>query len=157
MRLPAALFALLLLIAIAPTARAQTIDPGMSRSQVIERLGTPFAERSSGAFTYLFYSNGRERTVGMSDLVILQHGAVVDALFRSPARSYSGRSSSPDGVEPVKSAPGGERLGVPVAQGITPMPAAPPPNAAPGSNASPALPDSARPAVPPPADTTRKP
>lgn len=157
MRRPFALVAALLFTALASAAHAQTIDPGMSRTQVIERLGTPFAERTSGAFTYLFYSNGRERAVGMSDLVILQHNAVVDAIFRSPARSYTGRSSSPEGVEAVKSAPGGERLGVPVAQGITPMPAAPPPNATPASNPTPAPPDSARPAEPPPADTTRKP
>jgi hypothetical protein len=139
-------------------ATAQSIDPGMNKSQVIERLGKPFAERTSGAFTYLFYSNGREQTAGMSDLVILQHDAVVDAIFRSPSRSYSGSSSSPEGVIPAKSAPGGERLGVPVAQGITPMPPSPAPAAAPYTGAKPP-PDSARvPAeAPAPADTTRKP
>ena len=106
-----------LLIAIAADgvrgAAAQSIDPGMTKSQVIERLGAPAAERSTGAYTYLFYQNGREYTVGMSDLVILQNGAVVDAIFRSAAREYTGSSSSPDGVMPANSAPSGERLVVP--------------------------------------------
>jgi outer membrane protein assembly factor BamE (lipoprotein component of BamABCDE complex) len=95
------------------SAAAQSIDPGMTKSQVVERLGHPFAERSSGAYTYLFYQNGRERTAGMSDLIILQNDAVVDAIFRSPARQYTGRSSSPEGVTPANSAPSGERLAVP--------------------------------------------
>ena len=123
-----------LLIAIAAAgaqgAAAQSIDPGMTKSQVIERLGVPAAERVSGAYTYLFYQNGREYTVGMSDLVILQNNAVVDAIFRSAAREYTGRSSSPEGVMPANSAAGGERLGVPVSnasQPATPVPASPPP------------------------------
>ena len=42
--------ALLLAIAAAGVqgAAAQSIDPGMTKSQVIERLGAPAAERSSG-------------------------------------------------------------------------------------------------------------
>jgi hypothetical protein len=113
-----------LLIAIAAAgeqgAAAQSIDPGMTKSQVIERLGAPAAERSSGAYTYLFYQNGRERTAGMSDLVIFQNGAVVDAIFRSAAREYTGSSSSPDGVMPANSAASGERL-------VMPVPASQPP------------------------------
>ena len=31
----------------------------------------------------------------MNDLVILRNDAVVDAIFRSPSRRYSGQSSSP--------------------------------------------------------------
>lgn len=108
-------------------APAQSIDPGMTKAQVIERLGAPAAERSSGAYTYLFFQNGRERTVGMSDLVILQNGAVVDAIFRSDARAYTGRSSSPDGVMPANSAAGGERLAIPVMSSSQPAPASPPP------------------------------
>jgi hypothetical protein len=95
-------------------AEAQYIDPGMSKSQVVERLGKPWAERSSGTFTYLFYSNGREEAVGMSDLIILQNDAVVDAIFRSPSRQYTGKSSSPEGKMPQNSAPSGERLGIPM-------------------------------------------
>jgi outer membrane protein assembly factor BamE (lipoprotein component of BamABCDE complex) len=106
-----------LLIAVAATgvqrAAAQSIDPGMTKAQVIERLGYPAAERTSGAFTYLFYQNGRERTVGMSDLVTLQNNAVIDAIFRSSERQYTGRSSSPEGVMPANSAPSGERLAMP--------------------------------------------
>ncbi|HEY7408563.1 MAG TPA: hypothetical protein VH638_09870 [Gemmatimonadaceae bacterium] len=124
-----------LLIALAAAgvqgAAAQSIDPGMTKSQVIERLGAPAAERSSGPYTYLFYQNGRERTAGMSDLVILQNDAVVDAIFRSAARQYTGASSSPEGKMPANSAPTGERLALPVAtqapaQGA-PAPASPPP------------------------------
>jgi outer membrane protein assembly factor BamE (lipoprotein component of BamABCDE complex) len=94
-------------------AAAQSIDPGMTKGQVIERLGAPASERSTGPYTYLFYHNGRERTVGMSDLVILQNDNVVDAIFRSAERQYTGRSSSPEGVMPANSAPSGERLGLP--------------------------------------------
>ena len=123
-----------LLIAIAAAgvqgAAAQSIDPGMTKSQVFERLGVPAAERTSGAFTYLFYQNGREYSVGMSDLVILQNNAVVDAIFRSAAREYTGRSSSPEGVMPANSAAPGERLAMPVSTGsqpAAPIPASPPP------------------------------
>ena len=119
-----------LLIAIAAAgvqaAVAQSIDPGMTRSQVIERLGAPAAERTSGPYTYMFYQNGRERTAGMSDLVILQNDAVVDAIFRSSMREYTGRSSSPEGVMPANSATSGERLAVPVSN-PQPVPASPPP------------------------------
>ena len=125
---------LALLIAIAAAgvqgAAAQSIDPGMTKSQVIERLGAPAAERTSGAYTYLFYQNGRERTAGMSDLVILQNDSVVDAIFRSTERQYTGSSSSPDGVIPAKSAPSGERLGVPMGSAASP-PAPGPANSAP--------------------------
>ena len=115
-----------LLIVLAATgvqrAAAQSIDPGMTKAQVIERLGYPAAERSSGAYTYLFYQNGRERTVGMSDLVTLQNNAVVDAIFRSSERQYTGRSSSPEGVMPANSAPSGERLAMPVPADTTRSP-----------------------------------
>ena len=110
-------------------AQAQYIDPGMTKSQVIERLGKPWAERTSGAFTYLFYSNGRERAVGMSDLVILQNDAVVDAIFRSEARQYTGASSSPEGKMPQNSAPAGERLAIPVSSPAQAPPASAPPPA----------------------------
>jgi hypothetical protein len=121
-----------LLIAIAAAgvqgAAAQSIDPGMTKGQVIERLGQPAAERSSGAYTYLFYQNGRERTAGMSDLVILQHDAVVNAIFRSPARAYTGSSTSPEGVMPVNSAQSGERLAMPVTSAPPPASPAPAPD-----------------------------
>jgi hypothetical protein len=105
-----------LLIAVAAAGAqgvaAQSIDPGMTKSQVIERLGAPHTERSAGAYTYLFYQNGVEYEAGMSDLVILQNDSVIDAIFRS-GRQYTGKSSSPEGVVPANSAPAGERLTMP--------------------------------------------
>jgi hypothetical protein len=91
-------FALVLLCAAAVSARGQapkSIDPGMSQAQVVERLGDPTLSRSSGDFTYLFYKNGCVRSCGIDDVVILRKDSVVDALFRSPERAYSGKSSSP--------------------------------------------------------------
>ncbi len=90
---------LLFALIFVPSAVAQTgavqIDPGMSRAQVIERLGRPATERASNGFTYLFFINGCERTCGMNDLVTLKGDSVVDAIFRAPSRTYSGRSTSP--------------------------------------------------------------
>jgi outer membrane protein assembly factor BamE (lipoprotein component of BamABCDE complex) len=79
------------------------VDPGMSKAQVIAKLGKPASERTRGEFTYLFYSNGMEKQVGMSDIVTLQNDKVVDAVFRSPRRTYSGTSSSPRAI-PAKEA-----------------------------------------------------
>jgi hypothetical protein len=64
-------------------AQAGSIDPGMSKAEVIERLGKPVGERQSGQYRYLFYRNGCEVKCGMQDLVILQDDMVVDAIFRS--------------------------------------------------------------------------
>jgi hypothetical protein len=88
----------LLALVFASPAMAQPpvqIDPGMTRAQVVERLGNPATERSSNGFTYLFFINGCERTCGMNDLVTLRGDSVVDAIFRAPQRTYSGRSTSP--------------------------------------------------------------
>ena len=73
----------------------QTIEPGMSQAQVVERLGQPVAVRTYGSFTYLLYKNGCEKRCGMNDLVVLDSDKVVDAVFRSSARKYAGTSSSP--------------------------------------------------------------
>lgn len=79
-----------------PAAKpAATIDPGMSRSQVVAALGQPYSSRSRGSFTYLLYKNGCQKTCGMDDLVVLDSDKVVDAVFRSTSRRYSGTSSSP--------------------------------------------------------------
>jgi hypothetical protein len=72
-----------------------TIDPGMSRDQVVAKLGEPLSARSSDGHMYLFYRNGCEKKCGMNDLVVLDSGKVVDAVFRSPSRKFSGASSSP--------------------------------------------------------------
>ena len=85
-------------------ARAQTapsIDPGMTREQVEERLGTPSGESHAGSFTYLFYENDCARTCGIDDLVVLERNTVTDAIFRSPRRTYTGISSSPHALQPV--------------------------------------------------------
>lgn len=79
------------------------IDPGMTRAEVVERLGKPLNERKSGEHTYLFYRNGCEKSCGMNDLVVLDDGKVSDAIFRAAGRHYSGNSSSPTGVKPARS------------------------------------------------------
>lgn len=95
-------FALLLalLAPIGAPLRAQTVDPGMSRADVVRLLGKPTGERSSGNHTYLFYRNGCERSCGMQDLVVLDDGKVTDAIFRAAGRRFSGTSSSPAQVPP---------------------------------------------------------
>src|SRR3569833_2498756 len=89
---------------VALTAQAQsgagTIDPGMTRAQVIERLGKPATVRTYQGSTYLMYSNKCGKKCGMQDLVILEHDSVVDAVLRSPDRHYTGTSSSPEATAP---------------------------------------------------------
>jgi len=92
---------LALLCALAAPAAAQapkSIDPGMSESKVVERLGAADASRSAGDFKYLFYHNNCIRQCGMDDVVILQKDSVVDAMFRSADRTYTGKSSSPQAI-----------------------------------------------------------
>ena len=92
---------LALLSALAAPAAAQapkSIDPGMSEARVVERLGAADASRSAGDFKYLFYHNNCIRQCGMDDVVILQKDSVVDAMFRSPERAYTGKSSSPRAI-----------------------------------------------------------
>lgn len=107
-----------LLLAGSAAANAQTIDPGMSKEQVVEKLGKPAAERTRGSYTYLFYVNGCERKCGMNDMVTLENDAVTDAIFRTSRRQFSGTSSSPNGVtpEPTRMSGGGE-LNVPASGG----------------------------------------
>ena len=81
-------------------ASAQSIDPGMSRDEVVAQLGRPVGERTTGPRTYLFYRNGCEQRCGMHDLVVLESGGVVDAIFRKAGRRYTGESSSPVAVAP---------------------------------------------------------
>ena len=84
----------------APAAAQAVIDPGMTRAQVIAKLGPPAVERTTDGATFLFYRNGTERRVGMNDVVILEGDKVVDAVLRSAARRYSGTSSSPVAIPP---------------------------------------------------------
>ena len=88
----------LTLLANAVVAGAQgtgTISPGMSRAKVVAALGAPTTERTVADFRYLFYQNSCGKECGMNDLVILKNDAVVDAIFRSSSRRYTGKSSSP--------------------------------------------------------------
>ena len=88
----------LILLAHAAVAGAQgagTISPGMSRAKVVAALGAPNTERTVAEFRYLFYRNACGKECGMNDLVILRNDAVVDAIFRSTSRRYTGQSSSP--------------------------------------------------------------
>jgi hypothetical protein len=103
MRRPLVLAALLAFAAApATSAAAQTkdniIDPGMSKTQVIEHLGQPQSLKTADTTLYMYYRNGCEKTCGMNDVVILVHDKVVDAIFRDPSRKYTGESSSPNQV-----------------------------------------------------------
>ena len=78
-----------------------TIDPGMTRAQVVATLGEPLSAHSYDGHTYLLYKNGCEKKCGMNDLVVLDSGKVVDAVFRSRVRHYTGTSSSPRMISAV--------------------------------------------------------
>src|SRR6185312_11560237 len=105
---------------VAVTAHAQsgsgTIDPGMTRAQVIERLGKPATVRTYQGSTYLMYSNKCGKKCGMQDLVILEHDSVVDAVLRSPERHYSGTSSSPEATAPNARTQRNQSLALPDSQ-----------------------------------------
>ncbi|HTE43945.1 MAG TPA: hypothetical protein VK636_01775 [Gemmatimonadaceae bacterium] len=106
----------LLCVAALPLAAqaGATIDPGMTRDQVVAKLGEPLSAKAYQGFTYLLYKNGCEKTCGMNDLVVLDSGKVVDAVFRSPARHYSGTSSSPKMIPAAVAAKGGTSASVKV-------------------------------------------
>ena len=84
--------------ALGAQGTAHTVAPGMSRAQVVAALGEPANARTTNGHTYLFYRNQCGRECGMNDLVVLQRDSVVDAIFRSADRHYTGRSSSPAAV-----------------------------------------------------------
>ena len=103
------MFSVLATAFLATTAAAQTsatVDPGMTQDQVVAKLGKPLSEHSFRSFTYLFYKSGCEKTCGMNDLVVLDSGKVVDAVFRSPNRRFSGTSSSPRMISAVEARKG---------------------------------------------------
>jgi len=120
-----------------PTNGPVTIESGMSRDQVIARLGTPIAERHDGAMTYLRFDNDCGRACGGDDLVTLDGDAVVDAVFRTGRRAYAGSRApttlssvvasqrpTPDPIRPASAADSAHRGGI-VFMGPRP-PAAPP-------------------------------
>ena len=92
-------FISLVVLALPAVVRAQgaahTISPGMSRAQVEASLGAPITMRSAKEYNYLFYHNECARACGINDVVILRRDSVVDAIFRSASRHYTGKSSSP--------------------------------------------------------------
>ena len=90
--------ALLVHAAVAAAQGTGTVSPGMSRAKVVAALGAPTTERTVGEFRYLFYQNACGKECGMNDLVVLKNDAVVDAIFRSSSRRYTGKSSSPASV-----------------------------------------------------------
>jgi outer membrane protein assembly factor BamE (lipoprotein component of BamABCDE complex) len=94
MRLFIALF-LFAHAAVLSAQGARTISPGMSRAKVVAALGAPTTERTVAEFRYLFYQNACGKACGMNDLVVLKNDSVVDAIFRSSSRHYTGTSSSP--------------------------------------------------------------
>jgi hypothetical protein len=87
-------------------AQTATIDPGMTREQVVAKIGQPLSSRSYESFTYLLFKNGCEKKCGMNDLVVLDSGKVVDAVFRAKGRTYSGTSSSPHMITPAEAKSG---------------------------------------------------
>jgi hypothetical protein len=94
-------FALLLITApLAAQQAAHTVSPGMTKAQVVTALGQPATARTVSDFTYLFYTNSCGKRCGMNDLVVLHGDSVVDAIFRSPNRRYTGTSSSPAPISP---------------------------------------------------------
>jgi hypothetical protein len=111
----AAALAIAAMAASSGAAQTASIDSGMTKAQVVERFGKPASERTRGDFTYLFFSNGRERQVGMADIVILQADKVVDAVLRSPRRSYTGNSSSPRALNAKEAK--GPNAGAPLKRG----------------------------------------
>jgi len=84
-----------------------TVNPGMTRDDVIGVWGPPVAERALGAWTYLYFRNGCEASCGTFDVVFLEHDAVVNAIVRGPGHTYGGTSTSPPGQEPRATPPTG--------------------------------------------------
>jgi hypothetical protein len=92
------------------SAQTATVSPGMNHAQVVAALGEPVNSRTANEYTYLFYPNSCGKGCGMNDLVVLRRDSVVDAIFRSPSRHYTGTSSSPEEATPVVARKHGESL-----------------------------------------------
>ena len=78
------------LLAAAPAAAQRTISPGMTEAQVRSVLGPPATTRSTTGWTYLYYQNGCPIRCGSDDVVFLQDGRVVAAVFRTGVRRFAG-------------------------------------------------------------------
>lgn len=105
MRRPAAfLLAIIVPAVLGAQSRTNSVSPGMSRAKVVAALGAPSTERTVGEFRYLFFANACGKHCGMNDLVILRRDSVVDAIFRSNTRHYTGTSSSPMAISEKEAA-----------------------------------------------------
>ena len=148
------LIALLLAAPMALAAQASgTISPNMNRKQVTAALGEPATVRTVGEHTYLFYRNNCGKACGMNDLVVLRSDSVVDAIFRSPNRHYTGKSSSP---APLSGSAARKRTEPAPARPATtqqPAPLKPPP----ARDINPSIPVTTQPVRPAPSTSTKKP
>jgi hypothetical protein len=154
------MIAFVLAVAVAASNPGQgpaTIDPGMSRAQVVAKLGEPISTRSYEGHTYLLYKNGCERSCGMSDLVVLDSDKVVDAIFRSRARKYSGTSSSPRMIAAADARRGPEAVAPPMKLAKPAKPDAMPEKPAKAAPPKAALPEVIRPAPAKKPDDAKKP
>lgn len=83
-----------------------TVNPGMTREDVIAVWGDPVTERVADGRGYLYFRNGCEVRCGTYDVVFLDGGQVVDAIVRGPGHEYAGTSSSPEGRAAMPTLPG---------------------------------------------------
>jgi len=91
--------ALVFICSATPLLAQGSVEAGMSRAEVIARLGPPAAERSSGEDTYLFYQSACAPSCAANDLVVLRGGLVADAIFAAPSRGSSTRRAGAAGIE----------------------------------------------------------
>jgi hypothetical protein len=75
---------------LAAPARGQTISPGMTTEEVRGVLGAPSTTRTAGEWQYLYYHNGCPVRCGSDDVVFIQNGRVVAAVFRTGRRRFAG-------------------------------------------------------------------
>jgi hypothetical protein len=154
-------YTLLAVLTLLPAAlgaqSARTISPGMSRAQVVAALGEPTTLRTVSDFTYLFYTNACGKRCGMNDLVVLRADSVVDAIFRSPDRQYTGKSSSPKAISPEEAAREKGTAGAPLT--VPAKTPAPPRRIAPGpaNDIKPSIPVNPPTLAPAPTPATKKP
>lgn len=83
-----------------------TVNPGMTREDVIAVWGEPVTERVADGRGYMYFRNGCEVRCGTHDVVFLDGGQVVDAIVRGSGHDYAGTSSSPAGREAMPTLPG---------------------------------------------------
>ncbi|HEX8433371.1 MAG TPA: hypothetical protein VF625_18925, partial [Longimicrobium sp.] len=71
-------------------AQGQTISPGMTVDEARAVLGAPSTTRVAGEWQYLYYQNGCPVRCGSDDVVFIQNGRVVAAVFRTGRRRFTG-------------------------------------------------------------------